>query len=104
MNLTRALLLSSNRQAESFDRSESGILRWKRSRFLVEGNADQGPVRFSIFRVFQRMEMGSTRIHHVVADAPHVEKRFEDMDALIEFLRRSQIDPERSWEPVEEEE
>ncbi len=102
MNLTRALLLSSNRQAESFDRSESGILRWKRYRFLVEGSGDAGPRRFSVSRVFQEVEEGSTRTQNRVA-APHIERCFEDREALIEFLRQFQIDSE-SWEPVEDEE
>jgi len=104
MKITRALLLSSQKQAESWERTPNGhvfmfSLFKTEYRYLVT-KGEEGSLRFQIFCVSQhKNEDGSTR--NVVAEHSHLDEFFGDMGKLINFLRRYQIDFETAWQPVE---
>lgn len=101
MRVTRALLLSSQKQAESWEYTGPGILRWKKYRYLVEDRYDGSNIRFRVFRVHQERDKESTRVMNIVKEEPHVDETFANRGELINFLHRYQIDAENSWEPVE---
>lgn len=107
MKITRALLLSSKGQAEAWECPKVGdwfgrpIYR-ARYRYLVEDRYQGSNLRFSIFRVRQEVDEDGKRLN-VVDQEPHVEETHDDMEKLIDYLRRFQIDSDDIWEPVEEE-
>lgn len=108
MKITRALLLSSHKQAESYERAPGYLLfassAPKIYRFLVSRVDDA--LYFQIFCVHQETRKDSHKKDvsvDIVADAAHVEIEFEDMGKLINFLHRYQIDVESAWQPVESE-
>ena len=107
MRITRALLLSSRKQAEAWERPQVGsnifgqALYETMYRYLVDDRYDGGNLRFRIFRVcHEQDEQGKSR--NVVASEAHVEETFNDMEKLIDFLQQHQIDVESAWAPVEE--
>lgn len=102
MKITRALLLSSQKQAESWEFSSSGgIFRWKTYRYLIDDQDEDGKYRFRIFCVHQEPEEGTTRSRDIVAPKAHVDELISDTAALLNYLRRYQIDFETTWQPVE---
>lgn len=101
MKITRALLLSSKKQAEAWEYAKGGIFARKAYRYLVE-EREGGSLRFCIFCVHQEPEEGTTRTRDVVADRPHVERSFDATGDLLTFLHRYQIDMQESWQPVED--
>lgn len=108
MKITRALLLSSRKQAESWERAPGYLLfassAPKIYRFLVSRTDDV--LLFQIFCVRQEKREDSRKRDvtvDVVSDVEHVEIEFDDMGKLINFLRRYQIDFESAWQPVESE-
>lgn len=106
MKITRALLLSSEKRAESYERAPGYLLFAARApktyRFLVSRTDDV--LLLQIFCVHQvRDSAQNMQIVDVVADVAHVEIEFKDMGELINFLRRYQIDFENAWQPVESE-
>jgi hypothetical protein len=106
MKITRALLLSSQKQAEAWERPQVGTnifgqpLYETKYRFLVDDLHDGGNIRFRIFCVHREKDE-QEKWRTVIAQDPHVDETFEDMGKLINFLRRYQIDFETQWEPVE---
>lgn len=102
MKITRALLLSSKKQAESWEFSPGGIFRWKIYRYLIYDRYNGDDFRFKIFCVHQESVEGTTRLRDIIARDAHVDETFSSMGDLINFLRRYQIDFENNWQPVEE--
>jgi hypothetical protein len=103
MKITRALLLSSTQQAETWER-EPGFLLFASSapkmyRFLVSKEDDA--LRFQIFCVHQERGQDA-RVIDIVSPNAHVNIEFKNMGELINFLRRYQIDFEQAWSPLEE--
>ena len=101
MKITRALLLSSQKQAESWEHGTGGIFRWRTYRYLIDDQDENGRYRFRIFCAHQEPVEGTTRSRDVVAPDAHVDEMLSDTAALINFLRRHQIDFETAWQPVE---
>ena len=103
MKITRALLLSSKKQAEAWERAPGYILfassAPKIYRFLVSRVGDM--LRFQVFCVHQERQQDTQKVD-IVADNAHVDIEFEDMGRLINFLHRFQIDFETAWSPVED--
>lgn len=103
MKITRALLLSSKKQAEAWERTllSTFLVSQYRTdyRYLVAAKDGDG-FRLQIFRVSQRKH--EDRTYNVLADEPHVEESFKDEGELMTFLREHRIDVEESWQPVEE--
>lgn len=100
MKLARALFLSSQKQAESWEWCRLGLFTCQRTyRFLV---IDEQPdrLRFQIFCVQQEGLISSSP--YTVSEHPHVDETFADLGVLHNFLHRFQIDLE-SWSPVEPE-
>lgn len=102
MKITRALLLSSKKQAELWEHEPYGIFKRRTYRYLVEDRYGGANLRFSIFCVRQEQEKGTVRMQDIVATEPHVEESFSDMGKLINFLHRYQIDFQECWQPVED--
>lgn len=108
MKVTRALLLSSRKQAEAWERA-SGYLLFPSSapktyRFLVT-QGDERTLRFQIFCVHQKRDSAQhMQVVDVISPSAHVDIEFEDAGRLLNFLRRYEIDFENCWEPVEESE
>jgi hypothetical protein len=106
MKITRALLLSSQNQAEAWER-EPGYILFASSapkiyRFLVSKIG--GKLFFQIYCVHQEVAALDSLRHQmqdVIAAKPHVEIEFEDMGRLINFLHRYQINVDNCWQPVE---
>lgn len=105
MKITRALLLSSKKQAESWERTFLGsfiVAQYRTDyRYLVtDQRQNSGQVRIQIFRVTQKEHEGKK--YNVLADEPHVEETFEDIDGLTRFLCEHKINVEDDWHPVED--
>lgn len=110
MKITRALLLSSKKQAESWERPQVGqnifgmALYETKYRYLVDDPGTGSAFRFRIFCVSQETytdARAQERTRNKVAEMPHVDLTFRDAGELINFLRRYQIDFEEAWQPVE---
>lgn len=105
MKITRALLLSSQKQAEAWERPQVGqnifgmALYETKYRYLVDDQGEDGKYRFRVYCVHQ--ERKEDRLCNVVAPEAHVDEVLSDTAALINFLRRYQIDFESAWQPVE---
>lgn len=114
MKITRALLLSSRKQAEAWEYA-SGFILFKSSspkmyRFLVT-QGDERSLRFQIYCVsylrgdepVKRGSLALSADQEVVAEQAHFDEFFNDMGRLRTFLHRYQIDADAIWEPVESE-
>jgi hypothetical protein len=103
MKLTRALLLSSKHQADSYE--GSGIFSISSTyRYLVTETADG--LRFQIFRMISEKYQDARkqeRERRIPVTTAHVDQTFQDIGELEDFLRRHQIDCEEQWRPVEDE-
>lgn len=113
MKLARALLLSSIRQAGSWEGKSFKFLgltlNSNRYRFLViDKRLSNEGLLFEIYCVrqeeyqSQHRPQGNLSVREVVADLPHVSEAFADLGVLHNFLHRFQIDLE-AWQPVEPE-
>lgn len=111
MNIKRAILLSSKKQAEAWERA-SGYLLFRSSapkiyRFLVT-EGDERSLRFQMYCVHHMRDgkpLNDRKLvvstdQEVVAEQAHFDEFFPDMGRLLNFLHRYQIDPDM-WEPVE---
>lgn len=105
LKLLRALLLSSQKQAEAWELKQviGGLFpRHERVyRFLVDDQRQSNEgFDFQIFCVSHVPDAAGVGIQEVVAEHPHVDESFSDIGALHTFLHRFQIDLEY-WSPVE---
>lgn len=110
MKVTRALLLSSMKQARAGEYeiyptffSFTGKGQKLIYSYLVTDCHGDGIV-FEIYRVSResyRDEQETERWRAKIADEPHVHQEFKDVDELIKFLQCNQIDVEDGWQPVE---
>lgn len=104
MKITRALLLSSRKQAVSYEPS-GGLFVPSPYCYRVKDLGDDG-IRFQIFRMVSEDyvdDRNQQRTRRVTVDTQHVGEVFKDAGELINFLRRHEIDFESNWQPVESE-
>lgn len=111
MNLLKALLLSSKRQALAGEYEKypdpslfSSVGRRIVYIYLVTDGTDNTHV-FEVYRVLRELyqdEHGQEHKRVGRAEHPHVLKEFADVDGLLAFLRQQQINVEDGWEPVED--
>ncbi len=103
MKIERALLLSSIRQAGSWEGTRYTFFGLpmiaKQYRFLVTDNRVSGKGLLLEISCTHREDVGGKMAD--VVSPPHVSESFTDLDELHDFQQRFQIDDE-NWYPIEE--
>lgn len=109
MKITRALLLSSKKQAGLFEAQAEGRGLFSKTRntylySVTRHRASGNGLIFEIYRITRETYIDNRKQEcerDKIADTPHVHEAFKDAGELINFLRRYQIDFEERWQPVE---